>query len=82
MSNEFMNLVQEAKYDNNALLTLIQFFEPKLKYCLYQTHPYLREDLHQDLLIKLISTIRKYDINTIPGFWEFKNNIADKSNAQ
>ena len=73
MSNEFVTLVEKSKYDNNALIALIKYFEPKLNKCLYETSPNYREDLRQDLLIKLINSIKKYDVHAVPGFWDMKN---------
>lgn len=78
MAKEFITLVEKSKHDNYALLALISFFEPKLNKCLYETAPNNREDLRQDLLIKLINTIEKYDVHSVPGFWEIKNQF-DKS---
>lgn len=80
MPREWIALVEKSKYDDKALLTVLNFFEPKVKHCLYQTHPQYREDLRQDLLIKLINTIRKYDVNSVPGFWELKKSYSDQQN--
>ncbi|TKI71556.1 hypothetical protein FC756_05495 [Lysinibacillus mangiferihumi] len=77
MSKELVALVEKSKYDDTALLDVIQFFEPKLKNCLYQTHPIYREDLRQDLTIILIKTIKKYDVHSVPGFWEMKNRFSN-----
>lgn len=73
MTKEFIDLVEKSKHDNLALLTLIIFFEPKLNKCLYETAPNNREDLRQDLLIKLINTIKKYESHSVLGFWDMKN---------
>jgi len=80
MPQEFIALVEKSKYDDKALLIVLSFFEPKLKHSLYQTHLHYREDLRQDLLIKLINTIRNYDINSVPGFWELKKRYSDQRN--
>ncbi|MEX3625340.1 helix-turn-helix domain-containing protein [Viridibacillus arvi] len=80
MPQELIALVEKSKYDDNALLSVLRLFEPKLKHCLYQTHPHNREDLRQDLLIKLIKTIKKYDVNSVPGFWEMKKRYSDQQN--
>lgn len=79
MSQDLIALVEKSKYDDIALLTILNYFEPKLKHCLYQTHPHYREDLRQDLLIKLISTIKKYDVNSVPGFWDMKKCFNDQN---
>lgn len=76
MNKELITLVKESKYDNTALLDVITLFEPKLKKVIYQTQPKYREDLRQDLMIKLIDSIRKYDINSVPGFWEMKKQYS------
>ena len=72
MNKDLITLVKESKYDNSALLNVITLFEPKLNKVIYQTQPLYREDLQQDLLIKMMSCIKKYDTNSIPGFWEMK----------
>lgn len=82
MSQELIALVERSKHDDKALLTILNYFEPKLKHCLYQTSPHHREDLRQDLLIKLINTIRKYDVNSVPGFWDMKQRFSDKQNLK
>ena len=76
MGNDLIELVQKSKIDNDALLTLINYFEPKLNKCLYQTQQHYREDLRQDLLIKLIHVIRKYDVQATPGFWDMKKQFS------
>ncbi|MGE7983689.1 helix-turn-helix domain-containing protein [Solibacillus sp. NPDC093137] len=72
MTQDLKALVEKSKNDDKALLSVINYFEPKLKHHLYQTHPFHREDLRQDLMIKLIQTIRKYDVESVPGFWDMK----------
>lgn len=72
MNKELITLVEESKYDNTALLDVISLFEPKLKKVIFLTQPIYRDDLQQDLLIKLIHCIKKYDTNSVPGFWEMK----------
>lgn len=78
MSQELIDLVESSKHDDQALLTVINFFEPKLKRCLYQTIPNNREDLRQDLLIKLINTIKQYDVDSVPGFWDLKRRYTNQ----
>ncbi|MEB2301546.1 helix-turn-helix domain-containing protein [Lysinibacillus xylanilyticus] len=82
MQEELIALVEKSKHDDTALLTVLNYFEPRLKHCLYQTHPHYREDLRQDLLIKLINTIKKYDVDSVPGFWDMKNLYSDQQNKK
>lgn len=78
MSKELIVLVEKSKHDNKALLDVIRIFEPKVKKSLYQTQPFYREDLRQDLMVKLINCIRKYDVQSVPGFWDMKNYFNQK----
>lgn len=73
MNRELIILVEKSKYDNNALLDIINLFEPKVKGSLYQTQPLYREDLRQELMIKLIKSIKKFDVQSVPGFWDMKD---------
>lgn len=76
MGDMLYDLVKESKFDKTALETIIKLFEPKLKKSLYMTNPNDREDLAQELKIKLISYITKYDMDSIPGFWEFQAKVG------
>lgn len=76
--SKFIELIENSKTDNAALLTIINYFEPKLIGSLFQTQPEYREDLRQDLSIKLIKAIRQYDTNNVPGFWEMKSRISSE----
>jgi len=72
MTNRLYDLVKESRSNNEALETVIELFEPKLKKSLYMTNPNDREDLAQELKLKMISYITEYDVDAIPGFWEIK----------
>ncbi|MEC2074440.1 hypothetical protein [Alkalihalophilus marmarensis] len=50
--------------------------KPKIKKALYQTSLEHREDLEQELNLKIISHFNKLDISDIPGFFE----IAERDN--
>jgi DNA-directed RNA polymerase specialized sigma24 family protein len=51
---------------------IIELFEPKIKKSMIQTAVQDREDLFQELQIKLFESIQKYDMDRTPGFNEFK----------
>ena len=68
-------LVKRAPRDNEALLKIIKQFEPKIAKSLYLTNQSSRDDLSQELMLKLVESIRKYDVQHIPGFWEFRDMI-------
>lgn len=68
MTKILYELVKEAKHKNTAIQTIINMFEPKLKKSMYMTNSNDREDLAQELKTKMVSYIRKYDIDSLPGF--------------
>ncbi|GLY12627.1 helix-turn-helix domain-containing protein [Pseudobacillus badius] len=70
-----LELVKKSKEDKQALQKIIELFEPKLRKSLTLTRYEEREDLEQELRCKLITCIRKYDIESTPGFWEMKERI-------
>ncbi|MEO4052895.1 helix-turn-helix domain-containing protein [Solibacillus sp. CAU 1738] len=73
MENLF-TLVKESRVNEYALATLIEQFEPKIKKVSTFTSVSNREDLEQELKQKLILCIRNYEMNSVPGFFEYKNN--------
>ncbi|WP_413036982.1 helix-turn-helix domain-containing protein [Paenibacillus xylanilyticus] len=67
-----MNLLKQARQnDTQAIETIIVKFKPKLQKSLYQTHLQNRNDLKQEINLKIIEAIYKYDIEKVPGFLEF-----------
>ncbi|MDQ0175291.1 helix-turn-helix domain-containing protein [Bacillus chungangensis] len=65
-------LVKESKESNQALETIINLFEPKLRKTLTLTSYNERDDLAQELKYHLIKAIKGYDVDATPGFWELK----------
>jgi len=49
----------------------IKKLQPKIKKSLYYTKPQNREDLEQELTIKIIECFRYNVFDKVPGFWEF-----------
>lgn len=79
-----MDLYEYAKKaqqeDRQALEQMIKVFEPKVKYSLRAVPPEYRKDLEQELKMKLIEMILRYDLNSIPTFTEYiKANGGDSS---
>lgn len=55
-------LLEQAKEkDKDALLEIIIKFQPKIKKSLHQTSPQDREDLEQELIVKIIEVIHSID---------------------
>jgi hypothetical protein len=73
----FYELVKKSKVDNQALEQIINMFEPKLQKTLSLTKLGEREDLEQELKYRLMMYIKRYDVDSIPGFWELKEQIQN-----
>lgn len=66
------SLVQSAQTGNEiALLAIVELFQPIIRKCLKLTSYKNREDLLQELYLKVIEEIKKYDLDSVPDFWEF-----------
>lgn len=66
---------QAQDKDNEAVINIINMFSPKLKKSLLQTSLQEREDLEQDLVLKMIDIIYQYNLESTPGFWEFREMV-------
>lgn len=71
-------LVKESQEDTQAMQVLIDLFEPKLKKTLSLTHYGNREDLAQELKCTLIQYIQRYNVDSVPGFWEMQKQIENQ----
>jgi len=72
------DLVKESHENQEAMQTLIDLFEPKLKKSLLMTKIGEREDLAQELKYTLIKYIQRYNVDSTPGFWELKKQVQSK----
>ncbi|CAI9395833.1 hypothetical protein ACTQ5K_06800 [Niallia sp. Sow4_A1] len=70
---DMYTIVKRAKVDPEMLMELIKLFEPKVNKLMNRTNPNDRTDLSQELKIMLIESAYQYDLESIPGFWEFKD---------
>ncbi|UOQ49412.1 helix-turn-helix domain-containing protein [Gracilibacillus caseinilyticus] len=76
MSNETLyELAQKSKEDRAQIEKIVERFEPKIKSSLTLTSPPVREDLYQELRLKLIDIILNYDIDSTPGFWRLQKDL-------
>ncbi|CAJ1317601.1 helix-turn-helix domain-containing protein [Paenibacillus sp. PK4536] len=74
MAHALLSLIQKAKNeDEEAILFLIQKFSPKIMRSLQQTTYQEQEDLQQEIHLKIIEAVRKYDLEHIPDIWNFIN---------
>lgn len=56
---------------NEETLMIIENFTPKIKQCLHQTSYQEREDLEQELKLKIIEKLATQEFNDTPSFWDF-----------
>lgn len=69
-------LAEKAKQqDREAMYDFLQKFEPFIQKSLSQTKPQNREDLRQDLRLKCIECVHRFEPGRTPGFFEFVNTI-------
>lgn len=78
LDKNLYQLAYKAKEDNEAVNKIIEMFRPKIKKTLLQTDFQNREDLEQELQLKLVKVIKMYDLEEIMGFWEFHEMIKRK----
>lgn len=57
--------------DSRAIELIIKKMTPKIRKSLYSIDLRNREDLEQEIKLKLIEAIYNYEVKAIPGFWEF-----------
>ncbi|MDX1805795.1 helix-turn-helix domain-containing protein [Paenisporosarcina macmurdoensis] len=78
MSESLYTLVKQSKTDNNSLEIVIELFSPKIDRSLQQTKWQYREDLSQELKIKLLDCIRNYEVENTPGYFQMLDILEEK----
>ena len=61
---------RENHYNEESLL-FIENFSPKIKQCLHQTSYQEREDLEQEIKLKIIEKLATVEFQEAPSFWDF-----------
>jgi hypothetical protein len=56
---------------NEETLTIIENFTPKIKQCLHSTDYQEREDLEQEIKLKIIEKLATVKFQNAPSFWDF-----------
>lgn len=51
----------------------MKHFAPKVSKTVTMTNRNERDDLSQELHLLLMKCVKVYDINAVPGFWEFRD---------
>jgi hypothetical protein len=68
--NALYEMVKEAQDNNYYEVNVVRTFEPKIKKSLRLTQQENREDLEQELRIKVIGYLRSYSLEDVPGLFD------------
>ncbi|PFG15254.1 helix-turn-helix domain-containing protein [Bacillus sp. es.036] len=72
MEKRLYTLLQQAKNeDKEGLSGILNQFEKKIEAELRQTSPQNRDDLRQELVIKVMEAVEKYSVEDVPNFEQF-----------
>lgn len=61
--------------ENDEIVELIKLIEPKVLKSLSNTKFQERDDLKQELDLKMVQTLKQGSINKVMGFWDLKKQI-------
>ena len=75
MDRLYILLKRSQQGDQNALLDILEQFEPKIKKSLFQTSINNRDDLYQELQLKVIKSILNFDLDSCPSFLDYITHI-------
>ena len=78
MGESLYTLVKQSKTDDHSLVTVIELFAPKIHHSLMQTTYQYREDLSQELKLKLLDCIRNYEVDNVPGYFQMIDLLEGK----
>lgn len=65
-----METIKNSRYTNKEIEQTIIDFDSKIKKCLYQTNLSEREDLSQEIKLKIIEKLMFIEFRDFPSFWE------------
>lgn len=82
MKDSLYTLVRQSKTDDNSLNTVIELFSPKIISSLNQTSQQDREDLSQEIKMKLLFCIKNYDVENIPGYFQMIEQLKERENGR
>ncbi|MGA9286973.1 MAG: helix-turn-helix domain-containing protein [Anaerobacillus sp.] len=72
MEKRLYTRLQQVKQDEKEELShIIAQFEKKIEAELRQTSPQYRDDLRQELFMKIIEAVEKYNVEDVPNLQEF-----------
>ncbi|SDC60617.1 hypothetical protein SAMN05421734_11312 [Pelagirhabdus alkalitolerans] len=69
---EWRDLINRSQNGSTeSTMRIIKKIEPKIKKSINQTNKQEQEVLEQELKIKTIKIIQTFNLEKIPGFWDF-----------
>ncbi|MGB8001550.1 MAG: helix-turn-helix domain-containing protein [Anaerobacillus sp.] len=72
MEKRLYTMLQQVKQDEKEGLShILAQFEKKIEAELRQTSPQYRDDLRQELFMKIIEAVEKYNVEDVPNLQEF-----------
>jgi F0F1-type ATP synthase membrane subunit b/b' len=72
MEKRLYTLLQQAKNEEKeGLGAILNQFEKKIEAELRQTSPQNRDDLRQELVMKVMEAVEKYKVEDVPNFEQF-----------
>ncbi|WP_068794071.1 helix-turn-helix domain-containing protein [Brevibacillus laterosporus] len=74
-----IELIKKAKlHDREAMIKIIEKFEPKIRKEISKSPTHLKEDLRQEIAKNIIEAVYKYDMKNIPNLFEYINYIKER----
>lgn len=65
-----MEKIKNSRYTNKEIEQTLMDFDLKIKKCLYQTNLSERDDLSQEIKLKIIEKLMFIEFKDFPSFWE------------
>lgn len=65
-----MEKIKNSRYTTKEIEQTLMNFDLKIKKCLYQTNLSEREDLCQEIKLKIIEKLMYIEFEDFPSFWE------------
>lgn len=76
---ELLSLVRRVQNndDDKAMVDILQMFEPKIRKSLSTIQRGIKEDYRQEIYIRIIKAIRKYDLDSTPDLIGFCSKLRN-----
>lgn len=82
MRDSLYTLVKRSKTDVQSMNRVIEMFSPKILSSLNQTNHQDREDLSQEIKMKLLLCIKNFDVENTPGYFQMMEQLKERDVAR